>query len=144
MKGSPLLQLIGLVFALALLAIPLRYLTSATRNVSASASPIVATSDLRQVELKLVSSTVPYTFEIQFLGKPLWAGTAQQPIETKTVQIPFPPDGVDLAIDARWTGPGMAALQLSVTPAGQSPLAQTIWGDGKASDTITFKEGLQK
>jgi len=140
MKGSPLLQVAGLVLALVLLAFPLRHLTSGLRK---EASPItaVAASELKSVELKLLSSAVPYSFEIQFLGKPLWAGTSQQTIETKTVQIPFPPEGVDLTVDAHWTNPGMAAVQLTVTASDQAPLSQTMWGERKVSGTITFKEG---
>ncbi len=144
MKGSPLLQVIGLVFVLALLAFPLRYLTSAARNETPQANPAVITSDLKQVELKLVSSAVPYTFEIGFLGKPLWTGTAQRATETKTVQIQFPPEGVDLTVDAHWTSTGISALQLTVTPGDRPPLSRTLWGDGKVSDTITFKEGAQE
>ena len=102
-----------------------------------------ATSNVRPVELKLVSSAVPFTFEIRFLGKPLWTGTAQRATETKTVQIPFPPEGVDLTIEAHWTSPGMDALQVTVTPGDQPPLSQTLWGDGKVSDTITLREGTQ-
>jgi hypothetical protein len=143
MRGSPLLQLLGLVLALVLLAFPLRYLTSAARVATPPAKSDVATSNEKPVELKLVSSAVPFTFEIQFLGKPLWTGTAQRATETRTVQIPFPPEGVDLTIAARWTNPGMAALQLTVTPADQPSLSQTLWGDGKVSDTITLKEGTQ-
>jgi hypothetical protein len=142
MKGSPLLQVAGLVLALALLAFPLHHLTSGVRK---EIPPIatVAASELKSVELKLLSSAVPYSFEIQFLGKPLWAGTSQQTVETKTVQIPFPPEGVDLTVDAHWTNLGMAALQFTVTPADQPPLSQTLWGERKVSGTITFKEGSQ-
>jgi hypothetical protein len=144
MRGSPLLQLLGLVIALALLAFPLHYLTSATRiETPPASSDAAAVSNVKQVELKLVSSAVPFTFEILFLGKPLWTGTTQQATETKTVQIPFPPEGVDLTIKAHWTNPGMAALQLTMTPADQPPLSQTLWGNGKVSDTITLKEGTQ-
>ena len=143
MRGSPLLQLLGLVIALGLLAFPLRYLTSATRIETPPSNSDATTSNVKQVELKLVSSAVPFSFEIQFLGKPLWAGTSQRASDTKTVRIPFPPEGVDLTIGARWSNPGMAALQLTVTPADQPPLSQTLWGDGKVSDTITLREGTQ-
>jgi hypothetical protein len=143
MRGSPLLQLLGLVFALVLLAFPLRYLTSAPRAETPSADLDASTSNMKPVEIKLLSSAVPFTFEIQFLGKPLWTGTGQRATETKTVQIPFPPEGVDLTISARWANPGMAALQLTVTPGGQPSLSQTLWGDGKVSDTITIREGTQ-
>jgi hypothetical protein len=143
MRGSPLLQLLGLVIALVLLVFPLRYLTSAARNETPPASSETAPSNLKSVELKLVSSAVPFTFEIRFLGKPLWTGTAQRTTESKTVQIPFPAEGVDLTIDGHWANPGMAALQLTVTPSDQPPLSQTLWGDGKVSDTITLREGTQ-
>ena len=143
MRGSPLLQLLGLVIALGLLAFPLHYLTSAPRIETPPSNSDATPSNVRQVELKLVSSAVPYSFEIQFLGKPLWTGTTQRATETKTVQIPFPPEGVDLTIEAHWTNPGMAALQLTVTPADQPPLSQTLWGNGKVSDTITLREGTQ-
>ncbi len=143
MRGSPLLQLLGLVIALGLLAFPLHYLTSAPRIETPPSNSDATPSNVRQVELKLVSSAVPYSFEIQFLGKPLWTGTAQLATDTRTVRIPFPPEGVDLTIEARWSNPGMAALQLTVTPADQPPLSQTLWGDGKVSDTITLREGTQ-
>jgi hypothetical protein len=143
MRGSPLLQVLGLVIALGLLAFPLHYLTSAPRIETPSSNSDATPSNVRQVELKLVSSAVPYSFEIQFLGKPLWTGTAQRASDTRTVRIPFPPEGVDLTIEARWSNPGMAALQLTVTPADQPPLSQTLWGDGKVSDTITLREGTQ-
>jgi hypothetical protein len=143
MKGSPLLQLLGLVIVLVLLVFPLRYLTSAARNEMPPANPDLTTSNPKPVELKLVSATVPYTFEIRFLGKPLWTGTAQRATETKTVQIPFPAEGIDLTVEAHWTNPGVAALQLTATPLDQPPLSQTLWGDGKVGDTITFKEGTQ-
>jgi hypothetical protein len=143
MRGSPLLQLLGLVLALVLLAIPLRYLTSAPRAETLPLDRDASTSNLKPVELELLSSTVPFTFEIRFLGKPLWAGASQRATETKTVQIPFPPEGVDLTISARWANPGMAALQLTVTPADQPSLSQTLWGDGKVSDTITIREETQ-
>jgi hypothetical protein len=134
MRGSPLLQLLGLVIALGLLAFPLHYLTSATRIETPASNSDATPSNVRQVELKLVSSAVPYSFEIQFLGKPLWTGTAQRASDTRTVRVPFPPEGVDLTIEARWSNPGMAALQLTVTPADQPPLSQTLWGDGKVSE----------
>ena len=143
MRGSPLLQLLGLAFGLVLLAFPLRYLTSALQVETPPARLDAPTSNLKPVELKLLSSAVPFTFEIHFLGKPIWTGTAQRAIETKTVQIPFPPEGVDLTIAARWANPGMAALQLTVTPGDQPSLSQTLWGDGKVSDTITIREGNQ-
>jgi hypothetical protein len=143
MRGSPLLQLLGLVIALGLLAFPLHYLTSAPRIETPPSNSDATPSNVRQVELKLVSSAVPYSFEIQFLGKPLWTGTAQRATDTRTVRIPFPREGVDLTIEARWSNPGMAALQLTVTPADQPPLSQTLWGDGKVSDTITLREGTQ-
>jgi hypothetical protein len=143
MRGSPLLQLLGLVCALVLLALPLRYLTSAPRVETPPANSDTANSNIKPVELKLLSSAVPFTFEIQFLGKPLWTGTAQQATETKTVQIPFPPEGVDLTISAHWANPGTAALQLTVTPADQPSFSQTLWGDEKVSDTITIREETQ-
>ena len=143
MRGSPLLQVLGLMFALVLLAFPLRYLTSAPRAEMPLTDRDASPSNVKPVDLKLLSATVPFTFEIQFLGKPLWTGTTQRTTETKQVQIPFPPEGVDLTVSARWANPGMAALQLTVTPADQPSLSQTLWGDGKVSDTITIREETQ-
>src|SRR5260221_801498 len=101
MRGSPLLQLLGLVIALGLLAFPLHYLTSATRIETLVSNSDATPSNVRQVELKLLSSAFPYSFEIQFLRKPLWTGTSHRATDTRTVRIPFPPAGVDLPIDAR-------------------------------------------
>src|SRR5260221_12386147 len=99
MRGSPLLQLLGLVIALGLLAFPLHYLTSATRIETLVSNSDATPSNVRQVELKLVSSAVPYSFEIQFLGKPLCTGTGQQATDTRTARTPFPPEQQDRTLD---------------------------------------------
>src|SRR5258708_4216902 len=143
MRGSPLLQLLGLVIALGLLAFPLHYLTSATRIETPPSNSDATPSNVRQAELKLVSPPVPFRFEIQFLGMHFGPGTRQGASDKRTVEIPFPREGVDLTIEACGSNRGMAALQLPETPADQPPLSQTLWGDGKVSDTITLREGTQ-
>jgi hypothetical protein len=136
MRGSPLLRAIVMVAVLLGLLVPLH---SFTRTKSAPvAMPPAAATKLSRVHLQIVSTAVPFTFAVSHLGKVVWQGDSPTSPVGKDVNIPFPKEGIDLAMDVKWPAGGTAAVKLSVTRDDEDPVAKTIWGDGAASDVLTF------
>ncbi len=123
--------------ALLALLVPLRSFTTAR-----SAAPVMADrpeAATETVRLQLNSTAVPITFSVSYLGKVIWRGeAAASPVE-KDVAIIFPTAGVDFSLEATWPSGQTAAIKLSVSRAGDEPIAQTVWGDGAVNEVLTFK-----
>jgi hypothetical protein len=125
-----------MVASLLALLLPLRSLTTARPAPLASkADPPVANT---RVHLQLTSTAVPFHFEVRHLGDVIWQGEAATATTTADVSMPFPKEGVDLAVKATWTGGQTAAVKLALSANGAGPLERTIWGDGAAEDVLTF------
>jgi hypothetical protein len=74
-----------------------------------------------------------------YLGQVVWDGTDDSTDKeiTKDLDIDFPKEGIDLAVDVTWETKGLAAAEISATVDG-SELHKTLWGQGSASDVVTF------
>ena len=137
MRGSPLLQAALVVIALLLLLIPLHRLTERHAvTIQAATTPPPA----KEVHLSVRTTATPCRFQIAFLGKPLWAGDASTADLGKDFEIDFPKEGIDLAIDATWETQALSAIEISVSLPDGGVIAKTLWGQGTASDVLTFKE----
>lgn len=136
MRGSPLLRA-GLVFvALLVLLIPLRSLTRA-REAVAPATPAPTATQL--VTLEITATDRPARFTVTHLGQPIWSGEVTDgPVATE-LSLPFPKEGVDLGLSARWPGAKTGAVKLTVTPDGADPVDRTAWGEGAVDDVFTFR-----
>jgi hypothetical protein len=135
MRGSPLIQAALVVVGLLLLLFPLHSLTQRHATI---ATPTVAPRPAKRVQLSL-RTTAPCRFQVSYLGKVVWEGTddsVDQEI-TKDLDIDFPKEGIDLAMDVTWETKGLAAAEISVTVDG-SEMHKTLWGQGSASDVVTF------
>jgi hypothetical protein len=138
MRGSPPIQAALVVMVLLLLLIPLHRLTKRV-NASETLAPAVV-KPTEHVHLGLKTTAAPFRFQISYLGRTLWAGEATGAELEKDVDIDFPKEGIDLAVDATWENPALVALQISVSPPDGTALDKTLWGRGKISDVVTFKE----
>ena len=118
------------------LLVPLRSFTAA-KNAPVVMPAAAATAETR-VHLQIVSTSAPFTFSVSHLGKVVWQGESPTSPVEKDVSLPIPKEGIDLALDAKWPAGGTAAVKLSVTRGDEEPSAQTLWGDGAASDVLTF------
>lgn len=125
-----------MVAALLALLVPLHRLTMARPDAVIAARP--ARADAR-VHLQITATAVPFRFEVAHLGAVIWRGESQATTAEGEVAMPFPPEGVDLALRASWTGGQTAAVRLAVSVDGEEPRERTVWGEGSAEDILTFK-----
>jgi hypothetical protein len=137
MRGSPLLRVLLVVTALLAVLWPLRSLTT-HRAESPSALPQSAPTPESNVHLVLTSTSFPFTFEVSHLGKTIWKGEATESSVATDVKMTFPPEGIDLFVDAKWQGDKQAAVKLDVTPDNGDTMTKILWGTGKVSGVLTF------
>jgi hypothetical protein len=137
MRGSPLAQAVLVVAVLLLLLIPLHRLTQ--REQKPALQPTVSTPT-KQVHLAVRTTAVSCRFQITFLGKTLWAGDASPADLAKDFDIDFPKEGIDLVVDATWESKDLAAMEITLSLPDGTDLHKTLWGQGTASDVLTFRE----
>jgi hypothetical protein len=136
MRGSPLLRVLLVVIALLAVLWPLRSLT--THRAETASTPQTASTPESNVHLALTSTSVPFTFEVSHLGKTIWKGEAMESSVARDVKMAFPPEGIDLLLDAKWQGAQQTAVKLDVTPDSSDTTTKTLWGNGSVSGVLTF------
>jgi hypothetical protein len=137
MRGSPLAQAVLVVAVLLLLLIPLHRLTQ--REQRPPEQPVVS-SPQKQVHLAMRTTAVPCRFKITFLGKTLWAEETTTPELAKNFEIDFPKEGIDLVVDAAWDTQALAAIEITLSLPDGTAIQKTLWGQGTASEVLTFRE----
>ncbi len=136
MRGSPLLRALLVVIVLLALLWPLRSLTT-HRTKEPPTSPRTPGAESK-VHLVLTSTTFPFTFEVSHLGKTIWKGEANESNAARDLQLIFPPEGIELVIDAKWQENKQTAVKIDVTPDGGDTITKTLWGTTEVSDVLTF------
>lgn len=136
MKGSPLLRT-GLVLSALLLLLPLLFALTNRPNESPA---LAAAAQPQTVSLRLTitSTNVPFHFAVSHLGKIIWSGESGALSNSKTIELLFPKEGIDLLVEASWPQKTLGAVRLEVTPPAGAPLSQTLWGNGGVNDVLTF------
>jgi hypothetical protein len=137
MRGSPLLRVLLVVIALLAVLWPLRSLTIHRAENPSTSSPAAAAPE-SNVHLVLTSTSFPFTFEVSHLGKTIWKGEAMESSVARDVKLAFPPEGIDLLVDANWQGAQQTAVKLDVTPDSSDTMTKTLWGTGGVSGVLTF------
>jgi hypothetical protein len=141
MRGSPLIRVILVVLALLALLAPLRILTGRPNEkatpVGQAAQGTVAKKRFR---MELTSTTVPFKFRITSAGEKIWDGESNSTTVAMDTELRFPREGIDLVIDASWTGEKETAMRLALIPEDSDVMAQTVWGTTSVSEVLTFKE----
>jgi len=137
MRGSPLVQAALVVAGLLLLWFPLH---SLTQRHPVMVTPAATPPPTKHVQMAL-RSTSPFRFQVSYLGQVVWEGTddSAEKESTKDLDIDFPNEGIDLAVDVTWATKGLAAAEISLSVDG-TEMHKTVWGQGSASDVVTFKE----
>lgn len=128
-----------LLVVIALLAVlwPLRSLTIHRTESPSTSSPAPAAPE-SNVHLVLTSTSFPFTFEVSHLGKTIWKGEAMESSVARDVKMAFPPEGIDLLLDAKCQGAQQTAVKLDVTPDSSDTITKTLWGTGGVSGVLTF------
>lgn len=135
MLGSPLIRAAVAVAVLLLLLLPLRSFTAAHEPAAMAAT---ASTPETSTHLEIVSTKSPFTFSVEHLGKVIWQGRSEGASSATDVQLPIPAEGIDLALKMGWADGGTAAAKLILTHGDNDPVERTAWGDGSASDVLTF------
>src|SRR6516165_2880594 len=141
MRGSPLIRSILVVIALLALLVPLRTLTSrrsdaATLVKQAAQSPTAK----KKVRLELTSTTFPFKYQITSTGETIWSGESNSTTVATDAELYFPPEGIDLVLDASWNEKKQTAVRLALVPQGSDMMVKTIWGTTSVSEVLTFQE----
>ena len=139
MKGSPLLRAFVAFLLIALAGLPLWKLT---RSDAAAVAPVRAVAVAAKIGLRLTFSAVPESFAVSHLGKVVWADGAH-PSHTTDVSrdfaLPFPKEGVDLAVKVKWAADaGEAAVRLRLTDPDGNAHDKTVWGRDEMEEVVTF------
>ena len=137
MRGSPLLRVLVVVIALLAVLWPLRSLTSHRAERPSTPAQSVAVPE-SNVHLFLTSTSFPFTFEISHLGKTIWKGEASESSVARDIKMTFPPEGIDLLVDAKWQDNKQGAVKLDVIVDDGNAMTKTLWGTGSVSDVLTF------
>jgi len=141
MGGSPLLRAFLVVIALLALLAPLRTLTSRRSEtatlVKQAAQSLTAKNKVR---LELTSTTVPFKYQITGGGKTIWSGESNSTTVATDAELNFPPEGIDLVLDASWNEKKQTAVKLALVPQDSDMMAKTIWGTTSVSEVLTFQK----
>ncbi len=141
MGGSPLLRAFLVVIALLALLAPLRTLTSRRSEtatlVKQAAQSLTAKNKVR---LELTSTTVPFKYQITGGGKTIWSGESNSTTVATDAELNFPPEGIDLVLDASWNEKKQTAVKLALIPQDSDVMAKTIWGTTSVSEVLTFQK----
>jgi hypothetical protein len=141
MRGSPLVRAILVVIALLALLVPLRTLTS---RRSKTATPLQQAAQgstaKKRFRLELTSTTVPFKYQITSDGETIWSGESNSTVVATDAELKFPPEGIDLVVDASWTEKKQTAVRLALIPQDSAMMAKTIWGTTNVSEVLTFQE----
>ena len=141
MGGSPLLRAFLVVIALLALLAPLRTLTgrrSETATLVKQAAQSLSAKN--KVRLELTSTTVPFKYQITGGGKTIWSGESNSTTVATDAELNFPPEGIDLVLDASWNEKKQTAVKLALIPQDSDMMAKTIWGTTSVSEVLTFQK----
>jgi hypothetical protein len=139
MRGSPLIRAILVVIGLLALLMPLRTLTSRRSEASIPVQQ-AGQGTKKKFRLELTSTTVPFKFRITSGEETIWSGESNLTTVTRDTELNFPPEGIDLVVDASWTENKQTALRLALIAQDSTMMAKTIWGTTTVSEVLTFQE----
>jgi len=145
MKGSPLLRASVLLATLLLLAWPLRRVTLDTSpegpgvQAGKEAQPAEAPSVTPQkLGLMLSFTRGAERVELRHLGALVWEKDRPALRESVELNLPFPPEGIELAVTVRWPGTELSALRLQLATPDGTELDRSAWGSETVEAVISF------
>ncbi len=141
MGGSPLVRAVLVVIALLALLLPLQTLT---RRRSERATPIQqaaqGSTEKKKFRLQLTSTTIPFKYQIANGGETLWSGESNSTTVATDAELKFPPEGIDLVVDASWTEKKQTAVRFELITQESAVMTKTMWGTTSVSEVLTFRE----
>jgi hypothetical protein len=83
-------------------------------------------------------TTPPARFSVLSLGKEVWTDSAPAAEAEHDLSLVFPKEGVDLQFDLAWPDGTRAAARVRLTAPDGTTYEKFIWGEGAASEVLTF------
>jgi hypothetical protein len=141
MRGSPIVRLMIMIFAMGLVLIPLIRLTDshAPESVPLPLAPADPESERENVNLEITVLGGPATLEVTHLGEVIWQGRVNR-TANGSVAMHFPNEGIELGITGEFETRGsLGALRISVSVAGGKPIERTVWSKGAIDEVLLFE-----
>ena len=146
MRGTPIWQLVCVVFMFAAAGVPVLRLTAPAALPITIATPISPNPVARgtPVDIQVSFSQAPSDFALRYLGAvTVLSGHAPTEDFAGTWIVQLPPEGADLTLQAHWPEGTTGHIAAHVTvrlPAGLET-TQTFWRDAASSmvETLTIK-----
>src|SRR5689334_11762834 len=133
MRGAPLIEALAAAFALLLVGLPIRALTSRSQP---DPKPIAGATLSRPVHLEVISTADSFEFEVSHLGRRIWSGTGHRtPVQTE-VELPLPKEGVDLEVAARYPDSALHALRLTLSTGDGTQAEHSAWGNETLDEVL--------
>lgn len=76
--------------------------------------------------------------ELRHLGNVVWSAEAPPTTQKLVLQMPFPPEGIELAARVEWVGSGLGAVRVQLTAPDGTELDRTAWGEAVLETILPF------
>lgn len=128
-----------LLGVLLFLSWPLRVLTRrGDESAAAAAAEPEAAPEAAKLPLVLTFSQTALQVELSHLGKVVWKRERPGRRAEAALEIPFPKEGVELAVSVQWEGEGEGALRLQLTGPDGAEYDRSVWGGGTTEAVVAF------
>ncbi len=139
MEGRPWLRILLVLIGFSLLGGPVWIVTHAADAAAPARAP--GTAPPEPLRITVTFSAPPATFDLDYLGAPLWSGRPAGGEVSVDWKVAIPKEGVDLFVAGSWpTGAAATAVRVRVSRGGNSLADQTFWPDGSLAETVTVRD----
>jgi len=142
MRGSPLFYALLAFLGIALVGFPVYSLTrpyAVKTEATATATPAPSHAPVK-VPIEFAFTAEPKSMRVKHLGKVVWSVDAPGARTDTELSLEWPQEGVDLLVEITWPeNTPLAAARLTLTDSHQEEQTRSIWGEGSASEVLTFR-----
>lgn len=118
---------------------PLAHLTrQETATATETSTVSEAPSQLSKVALEVETTLAPTAFAVLHLGAQIWHEQTPAPLMKREIELPYPPEGIELEVQLTWPGDTLAAARVKLTAPDGETHERTIWGRGETSEVLVF------
>lgn len=97
-----------------------------------------ASRDKASIPVQVTFSAPAKRAELRHLGKVVWSAEAPSAAQKFVLQLPFPPEGIELAARVEWVGSRPGALRIQLTAPDGTELDRTAWGEAVLETILPF------
>lgn len=143
MRGSPLQRALLLLVALLALCVPLKRITRTEASGGTPDPPADRPSETGDAPVQKLGLLLSFTkgaerVELRHLGQPVWSKDHPGLQETADFSLPFPKEGIELAVSVRWPGEDLSAVRVRLTTPEGSELERSVWGGATVEAVLSF------